>query len=1020
MSSCSARTQFENRSRTSSSSTVTSGLRVQVVLFQTKRLAIPVDSSTSFEDLEAEAIRRAARLKINVPDGEYEFRLDSEDGPLAFPTDLLIEVLPTASTDGIFVRWITAGRAVSYRRFEDIPEDTRPISPGTSIRELKSLAIQRVYTHEASVEIELTPGFKVELFLTACALRNTDEDNTTLGDFGCTGTRSNPLNIFIVPITDQFADADAPQHLWPFKTSERGTAAFLTCLKAFMAKSRSKSSTHRRLLRTVFEITHFPPALEALHVLNELNRLEPREVAILATCFNELALRMIPRAYINNDLKQGLQGSRQIFAWVESEFEKAESEADDPESPIVRAITLEELDRNPDSLPREPGKRIQILHIDAAGDAEESSASDHPRCTRFVKARTDEAYHGNVHTIALALWGQYSAIENFHIDFQGNFDNPVIHNRTPRPGHRDFQSLLKMANESSCFKMVPPKRLYSKLANCITLSEDGYVSRFGMSTGDLKSTERKTCLWNVISGVTILDAAPGDEIHTALQLIIPGRKADGTWHLDDWESVKIEEGEDASTPQEAIVICFDVSWSMDEPMGYTWTGAPNDLTKLSEMKQIFSNVINRMLGYQLIRNFVGVVTFSNANRIRTKHELSRVNKQEFHDMVGDLHTEGQTAIWDALMKAKDMLVAFKNEHPETKLRIIALTDGEDNQSNHQPADVCQSLYDSDIVLDSIVIGSDTRYTKDLFKMSKHTGGYAFHPSSRSLLFQIFLLEPFLDISIRPDIVKVPITNYQTSVPKTKDMMTIYDFPSCRRHPLEAGSFLDMRQATPFFASRSSPLIRSASGMTSSLAQDRAPNRPGVRQFFNRPLSMGAASILSDSSGASSGRICLCEITQMANNLPSDMDIYVSESDMSFWKVVLAGPQDTPYAAGAFILTVQINQFFPQLPPTVRFVTPILHPNITKHGRICHQIFTKGWKTSYHVSNVLDEMRNLLLEPMMNDAVDELASFKFWSDKETADEEIRRYVNHFALRPRSELRTEIMSTQGSQTRVVAHT
>lgn len=112
MSSCSSRTQFGNRSRTSSLSTVTSG-RVQIVLFQTKRLAIPVDSSTSFEDLEAEAIRRAARLKINVPDGEYEFRLDSEDGPLAFPTDLLIEVLDLSTSPTIWLQ--VAGLDVSTK-----------------------------------------------------------------------------------------------------------------------------------------------------------------------------------------------------------------------------------------------------------------------------------------------------------------------------------------------------------------------------------------------------------------------------------------------------------------------------------------------------------------------------------------------------------------------------------------------------------------------------------------------------------------------------------------------------------------------------------------------------------------------------------------------------------------------------------------------------------------------------------------------------------------------------------------
>jgi hypothetical protein len=84
---------------------------VQVVLFQTNRLAIPVDSSTSFEDLEAEAIRRAARLKINVPGGEYEFHLDSEDGPLAFPTDLLIEVLDLRTSPTIWLR--VAGLDVS-------------------------------------------------------------------------------------------------------------------------------------------------------------------------------------------------------------------------------------------------------------------------------------------------------------------------------------------------------------------------------------------------------------------------------------------------------------------------------------------------------------------------------------------------------------------------------------------------------------------------------------------------------------------------------------------------------------------------------------------------------------------------------------------------------------------------------------------------------------------------------------------------------------------------------------------
>jgi len=118
-----------------------------------------------------------------------------------------------------------------------------------------------------------------------------------------------------------------------------------------------------------------------------------------------------------------------------------------------------------------------------------------------------------------------------------------------------------------------------------------------------------------------------------------------------------------------------------------------------------------------------------------------------------------------------MLVSFKMQNPKTKLRIIALTDGEDDVSVARPEAICRQLYAAQIVVDSLVIGS--AWTHDLFRISKHTGGYAFRPLTRLLLFQTFLLEPFLDISARPDIVQVPIPNdYSTSIPKAPDMQTV--------------------------------------------------------------------------------------------------------------------------------------------------------------------------------------------------------------------------------------------------------
>jgi len=72
-----------------------------------------------------------------------------------------------------------------------------------------------------------------------------------------------------------------------------------------------------------------------------------------------------------------------------------------------------------------------------------------------------------------------------------------------------------------------------------------------------------------------------------------------------------------------------------------------------------------------------------------------------------------------------------------------------------------------------------------------------------------------------------------------------------------------------------------------------------------------------------------EIVAMTANENRWMEVYVNEMDMSFWKIVLEGPPSSPYEGGTFLLYVHMTETFPQTPPVVRFITPILHPNITK-------------------------------------------------------------------------------------------
>lgn len=57
-------------------------------------------------------------------------------------------------------------------------------------------------------------------------------------------------------------------------------------------------------------------ALESILSLDQNRVRESRAYSIIANCFREIALRMIPSAFIGDRNECVLEGSRQIFAWM--------------------------------------------------------------------------------------------------------------------------------------------------------------------------------------------------------------------------------------------------------------------------------------------------------------------------------------------------------------------------------------------------------------------------------------------------------------------------------------------------------------------------------------------------------------------------------------------------------------------------------------------------------------------------------------------------------------------------------
>lgn len=133
-------------------------------------------------------------------------------------------------------------------------------------------------------------------------------------------------------------------------------------------------------------------------------------------------------------------------------------------------------------------------------------------------------------------------------------------------------------------------------------------------------------------------------------------------------------------------------------------------------------------------------------------------------------------------------------------------------------------------------------------------------------------------------------------------------------------------------------------------------------FANRGGSVGAGTGTQSStrSNLRTSRL-MREIKSLADRdaAESQYDIYVSESDMSFfkvrnarfsvarqlmltiWQVVMSGPEGSPYENGAFLLYLHAPEF-PTFAPSARFVTKIRHTNVNAHGRVCMSLLDRDW------------------------------------------------------------------------------
>ncbi|KIW95993.1 uncharacterized protein Z519_03059 [Cladophialophora bantiana CBS 173.52] len=397
------------------------------------------------------------------------------------------------------------------------------------------------------------------------------------------------------------------------------------------------------------------------------------------------------------------------------------------------------------------------------------------------------------------------------------------------------------------------------------------------------------------------------------------------------------------------------------------------LSRMAVTKQVFSQFINRLIAYNFPTN-VGLVTFGTA--VSISQRVTSVI-ENFRQAVDSMKEEGDTALWDSVALAADHLIESGRRYPEVKKRIICLSDGQYTSSVKKVEDVCRTLIQHDIVVDSVCIGEENNSA--LRTVSYLTGGYKFVPNSVEEASALCELEPVLSIHERPRIYR-PMSASFFSFPRTThsaraDPVTRDDFPDRKTHENLSDTFIQIGRF----------------------------ERTGGSRFSEQAQS---------SSSSIRSRRLLEEIRDIANHSHPSYDVYISEINMGFWKIALQGPSGSAYASGAFVLYLDMGEDYPRKAPSGRFITPIFHPNVNRHGRICHSIFDRNWTVDTTNKQILDTIFGLLLVPEFTDPINTVVTLNFYWDEVAFKDEVQKHIQRHARKSRAELGRAIL--EGSRT------